>query len=86
MQKNQFYLVRRPMDAQTLRRGFSSFSGCLSPMVVVAMLLLIAHVADADVIQARMDENSANKLFFISKFCYSTTGATILLWFHLESK
>lgn len=43
-------------------------------MVVVAMLLLIAHVADADVIQARMDENSANKLFFISKFCYSTTG------------
>ena len=66
------------MDAQTLRRGFSAISGCLAMMVVV---LLIAHVANADVIQARMDENSANKLFFISKFCYSTTGATLLLWF-----
>ena len=64
------------MDAQTLRRGFSSISCCLAMMVVVVLLLLIAHVADADVIQARMDENSANKLFFISKFCYSTTGAT----------
>lgn len=69
------------MDAQTLRRGFSSISGCLAMVVVVVLLLLIAHVADADVIQARMDENSANKLFFISKFCYSTTGATLLLWF-----
>jgi hypothetical protein len=45
-------------------------------LVLLATFILVigSHVAHADVILAQLDENNADKLIFVSKFCYSTTG------------
>jgi hypothetical protein len=50
-------------------------------LVLFATFLLVigSHVAQADVIRAQLDEDNADKLIFVSKFCYSTTG-TSLRW------
>lgn len=57
-------------------------------MAVVSMLVLFLFcfvVVDAEVVQDRLSEGQARKLHFVSKFCYSTDGASPIS-LHLPSR